>query len=120
MYIYIYFILIAGLNSKKLVECAPHMVKTLGTSVVVQIACGMKHSLALTNNGQLYSWGLNSDGQLGLGSDIKNEIKPKLIGTLAGIPISFFACGGYHSIAISKSGNANRVTEQLLPMKQCN
>ncbi|XP_076636822.1 HECT and RLD domain containing E3 ubiquitin ligase 4 isoform X2 [Colletes latitarsis] len=93
-----------GLNSKNIIECTPRMVKTLGTSVIVQIACGAKHTLALTNNGELYSWGSNNEGQLGLGSDIKNEIKPKLVSSLVGVPIAFIACGGYHSIAISKSG----------------
>nr|XP_012137181.1 PREDICTED: probable E3 ubiquitin-protein ligase HERC4 isoform X1 [Megachile rotundata] len=93
-----------GLNSKNLIECVPHMVRALGTSVVVQVACGINHVLALTNNGKLYSWGSNSDGQLGLGTDVKNEIKPKLISSLAGVPIAFITCGGYHSMAISKSG----------------
>lgn len=93
-----------GLNSKNFMESSPRMVKTLGTSVVVQIACGMKHAFALTNNGELYSWGSNSEGQLGLGTDTKYEIKPKFISAFIGIPIAFIACGGYHSIAISKSG----------------
>ena len=30
-----------------------------------QVACGALHSIALTASGQLYSWGLNEDGQLG-------------------------------------------------------
>lgn len=60
--------LIVGLNSKNAIECTPRMVKTPGAGVVVQIACGAKHALALTNNGELYSWGCNSEGQLGLGS----------------------------------------------------
>ncbi|XP_017798859.1 PREDICTED: probable E3 ubiquitin-protein ligase HERC4 [Habropoda laboriosa] len=93
-----------GLNSKNQMECSPRMVKTLGTSTVVQVACGKKHALALTNNGELYSWGFNSEGQLGLGTDVECELKPKLISTLIGVPIAFIACGGYHSIAISKSG----------------
>ncbi|XP_011152046.1 probable E3 ubiquitin-protein ligase HERC4 isoform X1 [Harpegnathos saltator] len=82
----------------------PRMVKTLGTKIIVQIACGLKHSIALTNNGELYAWGSNSDGQLGLGSDTKMELKPKLVHSLAAVPIAFVACGGYHTIVISKSG----------------
>lgn len=80
------------------------MLKALATRIVVQIACGLKHALALTNNGELYSWGSNKEGQLGIGSHIKKELKPKLISSLAGIPIAFIACGGYHSIVVSKSG----------------
>ncbi|XP_032669055.1 probable E3 ubiquitin-protein ligase HERC4 isoform X2 [Odontomachus brunneus] len=82
----------------------PCMVKTLGTKVIVQIACGLKHSIALTNNGELYAWGSNSDGQLGLGSDTKMELIPKLVHSLAAVPIAFVACGGYHTIVILKSG----------------
>lgn len=35
---------------------------------VVQVAAGYAHSLALTEEGEVYSWGLNSHGQLGHGS----------------------------------------------------
>lgn len=93
-----------GFNSTDTTERVPRMVKTLGTRVIVQIACGLKHSIALTNNGELYAWGSNSDGQLGLGSNTKMELKPKLVSSLAAIPIAFIACGGYHTIVISKSG----------------
>ena len=87
-----------------MVERTPRMLKALGTRFVVQIACGLKHTLALTNNGEIYAWGSNEEGQLGLGQDIKKEVKPKLISSLATIPIAFIACGGYHSIVVSKSG----------------
>ena len=64
----------------------------------------MKHSLALTNKGELYSWGLNDHGQLGFGLAIEKELKPTYVCSLIGIPIGFIACGGYHSIVVSKSG----------------
>lgn len=34
---------------------------------IVQISCGSDHSFALTNAGEVYSWGLNFKGQLGHG-----------------------------------------------------
>mmetsp|Transcript_74078 Transcript_74078/g.162113 ORF Transcript_74078/g.162113 Transcript_74078/m.162113 type:complete len:625 (-) Transcript_74078:114-1988(-) len=37
------------------------------TDVMVQIACGREHSLALSQSGVLYAWGSNKAGQLGLG-----------------------------------------------------
>ena len=43
------------------------MIRGLGAVVVAQIACGDRHSLALTKAGQLYAWGDNSFGQLGIG-----------------------------------------------------
>ena len=33
---------------------------------IVHVACGESHSLALSDRGQLFSWGAGSDGQLGL------------------------------------------------------
>ncbi len=32
---------------------------------VIKVACGPFHNLALTANAQVFSWGVNSDGQLG-------------------------------------------------------
>ncbi|XP_046611167.1 probable E3 ubiquitin-protein ligase HERC4 isoform X2 [Neodiprion virginianus] len=93
-----------GLNLNNFDERTPRMVKTLGASVVVQIACGLKHTLALTNNGELYAWGCNKEGQLGIGGESVKELKPKLVTSLASVPMSYIACGGYHSIAVSKSG----------------
>ncbi|XP_033210790.1 probable E3 ubiquitin-protein ligase HERC4 isoform X2 [Belonocnema kinseyi] len=117
-----------GLDSSSFAEPVPRMIKALGTSVVVQIACGLKHTLALTNNGELYAWGSNKEGQLGLGPGIRKELKPKLVSSLAGIPIAFIACGGYHSLVVSKSGaifgwgrntfgqlGLNDTTERFLP-----
>ncbi|CAG2174599.1 unnamed protein product [Oppiella nova] len=34
---------------------------------VQQISCGFQHSLALTSSGQVYGWGRNWEGQIGLG-----------------------------------------------------
>jgi hypothetical protein len=42
------------------------LVRGLGTETVAQVASGDRHSLALTKAGQLYTWGDNSFGQLGL------------------------------------------------------
>jgi len=37
-------------------------------SKTVDIACGQGHSLALLSTGELYAWGANSQGQVGVGS----------------------------------------------------
>jgi myosin-5 len=33
---------------------------------VIEVSCGNKHAIARTNIGRIYTWGLNSEGQLGL------------------------------------------------------
>jgi len=56
--------------------CAPGPVEKLKPSIIVQIACGKKHCLALTNEGKLWSWGCNTAGQLGIGpKDAKKAVK---------------------------------------------
>jgi E3 ubiquitin-protein ligase HERC4 len=85
-------------------EGVPRRIKTLATKIIVQIACGIEHSIALTNDGEIYGWGNNAEGQLALGCKVELVTKPTKIPNLAAIPITFIACGGYHTIAISKSG----------------
>ncbi|KAL0272513.1 UNVERIFIED_CONTAM: hypothetical protein PYX00_005450 [Menopon gallinae] len=85
-------------------QLSPRIVKSLAMFHIIQISCGQSHSLALTNGGELYSWGGNSHGQLGLGSRVPYELQPVLVKSLVGIPIAFIACGANHSFAVSKSG----------------
>lgn len=49
-----------------------------------QVSCGSEHSYALSKDGEVYSWGLNFKGQLGLG-DFENRNEPTLVESL--IPI---------------------------------
>lgn len=55
-------------------------------------------------DGQLFAWGSNSSGQLGLGSKCEAVRTPSLVSTLSGVPLAFIATGGSHSFALSKSG----------------
>jgi alpha-tubulin suppressor-like RCC1 family protein len=63
-------------------------------------------SFVLFSDGELYSWGCNTYGELGLGNQ-NGQQKPILISSLTGIPIAFIACGGNHSFAVSTSGKLN-------------
>lgn len=78
--------------------------KTLATKHVVQISCGQFHSLVLTNSGELYGFGSNIHGQLGLGFDSEKVTKPTLIKSLLGIPTAYISSGGNHSFVLTKSG----------------
>ncbi|KAK7873892.1 hypothetical protein R5R35_005749 [Gryllus longicercus] len=93
-----------GMSQEMDVQPKPKIVKGLATCHVIQITCGLNHCLALTNNGDIYSWGSNEYGQLGIGRYSSVERKPTLIRSLRGIPIAHIACGGSHSLAVSKSG----------------
>lgn len=80
----------------------PKLVKPLATRHVVQIASGLYHTLALTQAGELYAWGSNAYGQLGIGEFGDPVCQPTLVRSLHGIPLAFVACGGNHSFAVSK------------------
>ena len=41
----------------------------LHSVTINQVQCGYNHSLALTSEGTLYSWGDNREGQLGIGNE---------------------------------------------------
>ncbi|EDV39502.1 uncharacterized protein Dana_GF24453, isoform A [Drosophila ananassae] len=83
----------------------PKIVRQLVSKTVVQIACGNNHSLALTSCGELYSWGSNIYGQLGVNTpkEVTHSNQPVRLTTLLGIPVAAIACGGNHSFIISKS-----------------
>ncbi|EGZ17196.1 hypothetical protein PHYSODRAFT_500159, partial [Phytophthora sojae] len=71
---------------------------------VASIACGWKHSLLATADGQAFSWGSGRHGQLGLGNDILKTESPKCIDGVNGMAIRDVFCGWEHSVFRSSSG----------------
>lgn len=49
-------------------QLSPVKVTALTGTVIKKIVCGHSHTLAISDEGILYSWGSNSFGQLGIGS----------------------------------------------------
>lgn len=56
----------------------PRLIKTLEGIHGKNVVCGQQHSLLLTKDGNVYSWGLGVFGQLGHGNS-KDSLVPKLI-----------------------------------------
>ena len=75
-------------------------------SIIFQVAVnsGGKHCLALSVDGEVYSWGEGDDGKLGHGNKTSAD-RPRVIEALRGKDISYIACGGAHSAAITATGN---------------
>ncbi|XP_068565986.1 probable E3 ubiquitin-protein ligase HERC4 [Cebidichthys violaceus] len=71
---------------------------------VIQVACGNSHSLALTNGGDVFSWGLNSHGQLGLGKEVMLQYVPDLIGALSGVAVTQISAGATHTLFLTLPG----------------
>ncbi|XP_068113476.1 probable E3 ubiquitin-protein ligase HERC4 isoform X2 [Hyperolius riggenbachi] len=82
----------------------PRNIKGLSEVQIVQVACGYHHSLALSKESEIFSWGENRYGQLGLSHDLKMEPTPRPLKSLSGIPFRQISAGGAHSFALTLSG----------------
>lgn len=67
------------------------------------VDCGDFHVLALTTSGQLYAWGNNSAGRLGISSTFSTS-SPVLVSGPASTSWAAISGGNAHSLAITTSG----------------
>jgi len=83
----------------------PTLLESLQHVVIKKVAInsGGKHCLALSSEGEVYSWGEGEDGKLGHGNKLPCD-RPRVIESLRGKDIVDIACGGAHSAAITASG----------------
>ncbi|KAM9365582.1 putative E3 ubiquitin-protein ligase HERC4 isoform 2-T2 [Pholidichthys leucotaenia] len=93
-----------GLNNFEECVRVPRNIKSLSDVQIAQVACGCWHSHALSRGGQVFSWGQNRYGQLGLGIKGQSISTPQIIQSLQGIPFAQIAAGGAHSFALTVSG----------------
>ncbi|XP_078065271.1 putative E3 ubiquitin-protein ligase HERC3 [Mustelus asterias] len=82
----------------------PQLLKGLSTRNIIQVACGNNHSLALSKDGEIFAWGQNTYGQLGLGTQEASQSVPQSVISLTGMPVAQITAGGEHSFALSLSG----------------
>eukprot|EP01006_Ploeotia_vitrea_P052763 TRINITY_DN67725_c10_g1_i1.p1 TRINITY_DN67725_c10_g1~~TRINITY_DN67725_c10_g1_i1.p1 ORF type:complete len:398 (+),score=178.69 TRINITY_DN67725_c10_g1_i1:757-1950(+) len=82
----------------------PKLVTKLSGKKVVKIACGYYHSLVITADGRLMSFGANTNGQCGTGSRLA-IMEPTRVWFRKGTRICDVAGGGYHSIALDDEGH---------------
>ena len=96
-----------GHNDEDTVRLVPTKVAGGGIeeAVVVQVAAGNYHSLALTATGVLYSWGDGSGGRLGHGVN-ENMVVPRVVDSgLTWIgPVAGMAGGADHSFVVTTEG----------------
>jgi alpha-tubulin suppressor-like RCC1 family protein len=91
-------------------ECqlTPIKIEELDEEFIVGISCGLYHSLALTENGRVYSWGYNYRKQLGFGNIIASNV-PKLIkikdSNKSNVIIIRISCGPNYSLLLSSNGD---------------
>lgn len=100
-------------------EYVPRTIETLSQRGRVRdLACGLGHTLALMESGDIYAWGDGSNGRLGLG-DTHDRSDPTRVElsfkiqdidgqTKTSLPVRFrhIFCGASHSLGLSYEGQA--------------
>jgi alpha-tubulin suppressor-like RCC1 family protein len=69
---------------------------------VVKVACGNLHNLAVTDNGDVYTWGWGQNGALGHGNR-RFQLFPVTVNRLKGEFITDIAGGGKASYVVTCS-----------------
>lgn len=82
----------------------PTYVDALRGVGVRQIACGSGHTVVLTTEGEVYTWGRGDDGRLGHGDNGWKYV-PRITQSLSGHVVVQVTCGSYHTAAISSNGD---------------
>lgn len=65
----------------------------------IAVKCGECHTMALTTNGEIYGWGSNHIGQLGL-AHLETIFLPQKISIKN---VKVVICGGFHTIFITEN-----------------
>ncbi|KAG7027596.1 putative E3 ubiquitin-protein ligase HERC1 [Cucurbita argyrosperma subsp. argyrosperma] len=100
-----------GKRSAKSV-CLPTKVNSLDGIVIRRAALGSDHSMAVTDGGEVLSWGDGLSGRLGHGHESSllgflkstSEYTPRLIKELEGIKVKRIAAGMLHSACVDENG----------------
>ena len=60
-------------------QLLPKKIEAFAGQRVVAVSAGDFHSLAITADGAVFTWGAGEDGCLGHGEDLSNQLLPKKI-----------------------------------------
>ena len=102
-----------GLDSADLYIHTPiRLYGKLASKRIVQVACGEAHTLALTQEGEVYTWGHNSNGQLGLGfnseayipgkgDELSTRYEPEQVRLLSHTIVKKIAASGVYSLFLT-------------------
>ncbi|THF81683.1 RCC1 domain-containing protein [Cohnella fermenti] len=85
-------------------KATPTLIAT--SSGMKQVVAGNYYSLGLSENGKVYSWGLNTNYQLGLGTSQSSILySMTLVSSIENVAITQLAAGSAHVLALDSSGN---------------
>ena len=73
---------------------------------VAHVTAGVFHTICITTDGSVFTWGEGSDGKLGLGEEVDNLLVPTLV---RGVPqnkaVVQVAASDEHSICVADDGS---------------
>jgi chromosome segregation ATPase len=82
----------------------PRRVTALLRVKIESAVCGSQHTLALSSDGQVFSFGRGAEGQLGLGESVREGLTPALITGLSAVDVREVAAGRNVSVALTMDG----------------
>jgi hypothetical protein len=82
---------------------------------VVQVACGRNHSMALTREGSVYTWGYGANGRLGHGSEVDYTF-PCIVEALYGKKVVKISSYNAHSVALVGSEQQESYASKMKAM----
>ncbi|CAN0365352.1 unnamed protein product, partial [Laminaria digitata] len=90
-------------------QLLPAPLEAFDNQIIVDVQAGHAFSLALTSEGEVFGWGRNDQGQLGLGGGLTMdvyaaEVLPRSIEALAGEKVVSLGAGYNHATAVTDSG----------------
>lgn len=88
----------------KVQQCStPELVTSLAQESIVDAVAGQYHSVALTADGRVFTWGWAVHGQLGHGNTEDRTI-PTLVTALLGTVVCYISAGYAHTLVLSMDG----------------
>lgn len=88
-------------DTTRVASIPPARVHFPGDSPVAQVACGLHHTVALLQSGEVYTFGSNIYGQLGVGNLVAHAgpVQVKIPGTAVQV-----AAGSNHTVVLTGKG----------------
>ena len=90
---------------KKVHNKKPAVIQTFDGRIITNIYWGGAHSMWLTSNQAIYSFGLNNNGQLGLGSTIHHINIPEKLRQFTSFSLQKIACGDEMTLFLTSNSD---------------
>jgi len=89
-------------TNKEVEELVPRRIESLKHVTIIAVSAGKAHTAALSCQGDVWTWGNGSDGQLGHGAAVLRSSKPLLVEHLQSV--IQVECGARYTAAVTEKG----------------